>query len=58
MGKNFHKPTVSVIGGDKRNIILTELLTDYGYDAVYVDDNESYFFDILITSCNHIIPQS
>lgn len=47
MGKNFHKPTVSVIGGDKRNIILTELLTDYGYDAVYVDDNEK-----LISSLN------
>lgn len=41
MGRNFHKPTVSVIGGDKRSEILAELLTESGYDTIYAEDNDT-----------------
>ena len=34
MSRNFHKPPVSVIGGDNRSVILAELLQADGYDVV------------------------
>ncbi len=41
MAKNFHKPSISVIGGDKRSEILTELLFNSGYDVIYANDNKN-----------------
>ncbi len=40
MAKACYKPTVCVIGGDRRNIIISELFAHAGYDTVYVDDTE------------------
>ncbi len=39
MSKNLYRPTVSILGGDKRSIILSELLSNSGYDVLYADNN-------------------